>query len=94
MGLVVPCVFFGFFSLPASEEVDLSDDALLLLVLLKSVTSVGGVACGVVFEVLCFCTLVFCLLIVFWIHAGATKAHGIVLALESQGVEEIVTPSF
>lgn len=94
MGLVVPCVFFGFFSLPASEEVDLSDDALLLLVLLKSVTSVGGVACGVVFEALCSCTLVFCLLIVFWIHAGATKAHGIVLALESQGVGEIVTPSF
>lgn len=48
MGLVVPCVFFVFFSLPASEEVDLSDDALLLLVLLKSVTSMGGVACGVV----------------------------------------------
>lgn len=35
----MPCVVF-LFSLPASEEVDLSDDALLLLVLLKSVTDV------------------------------------------------------
>lgn len=52
MGLVVPCVVF-FFSLTASEEVDLSDDALLLLVFLKSVTSMGGVGCGGVFEALC-----------------------------------------
>lgn len=66
MGLVVPCVFLVFFIyLPASEDVDLSDDALLLVVLLKSVTGVGGVGCGVVFEAVCSCPLVFCLLIVF-----------------------------
>lgn len=58
MDLAVPCVVF-FFSLPASEEVNLSDDALLLLVLLKSVISVHGVGCDVVFEALCSCPLFF-----------------------------------
>lgn len=93
MGLVVPCVVF-FFSLPASEEVDLSDDPLLLLFLLKSVTNMGRVGCGDVFESLCSCPLVFHVLIVFGIHAGRTRDHEIVLALQSQEVGEIVTPSF
>lgn len=50
MGLVVGCVFF--LPLPVFEEVDLGDDALLFLVSLKSVTNLGGVGHGHVFEAL------------------------------------------
>lgn len=44
-------VFF-FLPLPVFEEVDLGDDALLFLVSLKSVTNLGGVGHGHVFEAL------------------------------------------
>lgn len=57
MGLVVGCVFF--LPLPVFEEVDLGDDALLFLVSLKSVTNLGGVGHGHVFEALSFVAGIF-----------------------------------